>query len=217
MLLRICCNSSLGTCNDRRHERCLFVKQLHRIDASLFCEVTKMLCVHDFEAIWRDWRLPDWWKQPDCSHHVQVKSRGRTGESPSSWLKYVPWILNSEICFPFFLDSVLCDTLSQLKNHTTLLFTFLLSPSQSQLWTHILSLPSNRVFSSSALDVSSTCRRLYMDWSWTTRVYAWLGTSPLPLSALRMLMRPNQRRTRFVRLQIFSLHWCTCIDTLWFQ
>lgn len=86
-----------------------------------------------------------------------------------------------------------------------MLSTFLLSTSQSQLWTHILSHTSNHVFSPSALLVSFTCRRLYMDWSWTTRLYTWHGISLLQLSALWMLMMQNQRRTRFVRLQIFFL------------
>lgn len=40
-----------------------------------------MFFFHTFEAIWRDRRLPDWWKQPVCSGHLQVKSWGRTGES----------------------------------------------------------------------------------------------------------------------------------------
>lgn len=35
--------------------------------------------VADFEAIWRDWRLSDWWEQPVCSHHLQDTSGGRAG------------------------------------------------------------------------------------------------------------------------------------------
>lgn len=179
------------------------------IAQGLFCKVTKMLCVDNFEAIWRDWRLPDWWKQPDCSHHLQDKSRGGTGESLTSWPKYIPWVSNGDMFFfSSFWNEVLYDT--QL-NIFVVVYIFVKPVTVTILDTHYLSLT---MFSPSAICVSSTCRRLYMEWGWTTRVYAWPGISPLRLSVLRMLMRQNQRRTRFVSICHFSYTFFLFIDAL---
>lgn len=61
-----------------------------------------MLCVHTLKAIWRNWRLPDRRKQPVCSHHLQVESRGRAGWSAISDILSYFWIQNVVLGLLFF-------------------------------------------------------------------------------------------------------------------
>ena len=66
---------------------------MHKMFQSLYMNefVTKTLFVYTFEAIWRDRRLPHRWKHAVCSHLLQDKRRGRTGESEMSFGSFISW------------------------------------------------------------------------------------------------------------------------------
>lgn len=61
------------TCIDKVPTGCLIYGKKTHLWAGIYS------FFYTSEAIWRDRRLPDWWKQPDCGNHLQVESWGRTG------------------------------------------------------------------------------------------------------------------------------------------
>lgn len=138
------------------------------------CWTYKKMHIFSFytsEAIWRDRRLPDWWKQPECGDNVQVKSWSRTGEF------------------------TLIHTFSILTTFTTVVYKNI-----HLVFLHKKYYPLDCLLFSLSLFLPSK-RRLFTVWGSKTRLCAWRGTRPPWLWVQPMLMRESQRRTRFVDRQ----------------